>query len=179
MIERESRCRVLALLETLPSFFGELWMFLCALQQAFDAEVAVERFPMERVRADFHRAPLLFQCQQEHGIQSEWRGEGGAVGQSHGEPMMLMVLPATSPETALNTQACASLNSGTAQTASLTRSSPSGDAAGRPRPPRLLAAFPPRALVRNLRAGAPDARVHAMSNSTIIATVSHISAWTR
>jgi len=48
----ESRRDVLALLETLPGFLGELRVFLCALQETFDAEVAVERLPAEGVGTD-------------------------------------------------------------------------------------------------------------------------------
>lgn len=44
-------------------------MFLWALQQAFDAEVAVQRFPMKRVRAGLHRVSFLFGGQQERRVK--------------------------------------------------------------------------------------------------------------
>jgi len=50
---------LLTLLKTPPCLLGQLRMLLCALQQAFDAEITVQRFPMERVGAHLHRVPLL------------------------------------------------------------------------------------------------------------------------
>ena len=59
-----SGCRVLTLPRAFPCFLSQLGTFPYALQKAFDAEIAVERFPVEADAAQFDLLALDGGCAQ-------------------------------------------------------------------------------------------------------------------